>query len=283
MITPNYQKLLACSYNIVGCYEDARDLVQEAMEKYLSIDRSRIANEAAYLVKTVVNLSINFKKRQDRTCFGVWLPEPVSTEDRPDTALDRKHIARYSLLALLEHLNAKERAVFILREGFEYSHEEIADLLDVSVENSRQLLARARKRLGPVAFHDPGASVPIASDQAEALLEPYLAAIADADTAALERLLVEEVRVTADGGKTARVVRDFVTGREETARLLHYVFGQFLDGKTPRFTVVNHQPAIGFFEKDALYNCQVFSLSPEGKIAAVYSIVDPAKLRRLIF
>lgn len=283
MTSPIYQKLLACAYNIVGSHEDARDLVQEAMEKFIGVDKSRIANETGYLVKTVVNLSINFKKRQDRTCYGVWLPEPISTTDEPDRALDRKHVARYSLLVLLERLNPRERAVFILREGFGYSHDEIADLLDQQVENSRQLLARARKKLGGLKFHQAESISPRENAESEKLLEPYLTAIAASDTQALERLLVEEVHVMADGGKTARVVRDFVTGRAETARLLHYVFGQFLEGKTPRFTVVNHQPAIGFFADGKLYNCQVFSLTADGTIAAIHSIVDPAKLARLTF
>ena len=282
MMPSIYRKLLACSYNIVGSYEDARDLVQDAMEKFLSANRSGIENEDGYLVRTVVNLSINFKKRQDRfSGYGVWLPEPVSTET-PESTLDRKLVARYSLLVLLEQLNAKERAVFILKEGFDYSHEEIAEVLEMSVENSRQLLSRARKKVGAVTFCDSSVE-PETGKGLEEQLEPYLAALANADMESLESLLVKDVRVMADGGRNVKVVRDEVSGREEVARLLQSVFALFLDGKEHRFVAINHEPAICFFEGGTLYNCQVFRFDEAGRITNIHSIVDPAKLKNLSF
>ena len=71
---------------------------------------------------------------------GNWLPEPVATEGA-DHDLHQKDILSYSLMVLMEKLDARQRAIFILKEAFDYDHEEIARLLDISVENSRKILS----------------------------------------------------------------------------------------------------------------------------------------------
>ncbi len=141
----NYRKLLTYSYNIVGSYEDAKDLVQDVLEKYISIDKTTIQNELNFLIKSTINHSINFKNRQSKKeTFGEWLPEPISF-DNADTKLIKEQTAGYTMLVMLEKLNPKERAVFILKVGFDYQHNEIAELLDITQDNSRQLLSRANK------------------------------------------------------------------------------------------------------------------------------------------
>src|SRR6187431_2262825 len=140
-----YRKLLTYSYNITGSYEDARDIVQDALEKYIHLDKSRIDNEVSYLNRMVINLSINFRQKHIRhTTYGVWLPEPIPT-DTVESPLVREQTASYTLLVLMEALNVKERAVFVLKEAFNYSHDEIATALDISADNSRQLYSRAKK------------------------------------------------------------------------------------------------------------------------------------------
>ena len=141
--------LTTYAYNIIGTYEDAKDIVQDAYLKFMSIDEEKIENKKAYLVRTVINLAINFKNRQKKIVAqypGPWLPEPIATEDA-DLPINRKEVLTYSLMVLLEKLNARQRAVFILREAFDYDHEEIAETLSISVENSRKLLSRAKDQL----------------------------------------------------------------------------------------------------------------------------------------
>jgi len=112
----NYRKLLTYSYNIVGSFEDAKDLVQDVIEKYISLDKSNIRDESNYLIKSTINHSINFKNRQNKKeIFGEWLPEPISF-DNTDTKLIKEQTATYTMLVLFEKLNPKERAVFILKE-----------------------------------------------------------------------------------------------------------------------------------------------------------------------
>lgn len=269
-----YKKLLTYAYNIVGCYEDAKDMVQDALEKYTAVDKTGIDNESNYLIKTVVNTAINFKNRQDRQKgYGVWLPAPIATE-HADVPIIREQTAGYSLLVLMEQLNARERAVFILKEAFDYGHQEIAATLDISPANSRQLLARSKKTLKSRAFQ---AAPPVQRP----VLDKYIQTLTDADIKGLKQLLVEDIRLMADGGKKVKVVKDIVIGKDATAHLLQYVYALFLQPTRRVFTTVNHQPAICFYRNGRIYACQVLELNRQGKICNIYSIIDPQKLQAL--
>lgn len=269
---PIYKQLLTYSYNIVGSYEDAKDLVQDTIERYIGVDKSRIQNETNYLIKSVVNHSINFKERHKRTArYGIWLPEPLVTE-LPDSRLIRENTASYTLLVLMEKLNARERAVFILREAFDYAHEEIAAVLDLTSENVRQLYSRAKKSL-----RERGAApVPVKPGA----LDNYIDAIVNGDIKQLEKLLRSDVRVHADGGSKVRVVVDFVMGSQDAIQLLLLVYRCYKQHYTRVQTVVNHQPAICFYHKDRLMLCQVFAMAG-GQVADVYAIMDEAKLKNI--
>ena len=144
----DYQKtLFPYAYNILGSSEDAKDAIQDVMTKYISAPKEEIENEVGYLIRGVINQSINIKSRNKKiTTVKAWLPEPIATENA-DRDINRNEIISYSMLVLLEYLNPKERAAFILKEAFDYSHEEIANTLSISIENSRKLLSRGKTRL----------------------------------------------------------------------------------------------------------------------------------------
>src|SRR5690606_37191899 len=146
-MTDYQSKLFPYAYNILGSVDDALDVIQDVMVKRLMGVGAAMENERAYLIKSVINQAINLKNRNQRIRGeGMWLPEPVATESA-DGGIKKKEIISYSMLVLLEHLNAKERAVFILKEAFDYAHEEIAETLSITVENSRKLLSRAKRNL----------------------------------------------------------------------------------------------------------------------------------------
>lgn len=274
----NYNKLLTYAYNIVGSYEDARDVVQDVLEKYITLDKSNIRHELNFLIKSTVNHAINFKTRQGKKeVFGEWLPEPVSFENS-DTKLIREETASYTMLVLFEYLTPKERAAFILKEGFNYTHSEIAELLGISTENSRQLLSRANKQLKGGKFMPQNAYSGIHTE----ILRKYQAALAHANIRELELLLVNDIRLNADGGTKIQVVKGTEMGKTATATLLVYVQQQFLLGKEFTFQFFNHQPAICFWENDKLHNCHILQINTDGFIQEVYSIVDPEKLKNLI-
>ncbi|WP_165823768.1 sigma-70 family RNA polymerase sigma factor [Pseudochryseolinea flava] len=266
-----YRKLLTYSYNILGSFEDAKDAVQDVMEKYIHLDKSKIDNEVHYLTRMVINHSINVKGRLKKsTQYGVWLPEPVSTETA-ETQLNREQLAQYTLLVLMEKLNPKERAVYILREAFNYSHEEIAAAIEISPDNARQLYGRAKKELQDYTPQD--------HLKHQQKLSDYIEAVVNADVKTLENLLANDIKVMADGGASVRVVADVAIGRDATLHMLQHVYALFLEGKKYTFMMINHQPAICFWQNNRLYNCQVFSFDDEGKVDSIYSIVDPEKLK----
>lgn len=269
-----HKKLLTYSYNITGSYEDARDVVQDVMEKYMSVDKSRVENETNFLIRSVINHSINFKKKQSRVSeYGVWLPEPVATEGA-DKALIAEDTARYSMLVLMERLTPRERAVFVLKEGFDYSHEEIAEVISTTPENSRKLLSRARGKLENRSFSsgEAGGSVDT--------LALFVDALQDGDAKRLESLLAEDITLAADGGAKVKVAAGITTGVTQAAQLMLYVYQHYQKGLRSRLATVNHQPALIYSLKDKIISCLVFELS-EGRVRRIFSMVDPQKLNNL--
>lgn len=272
----NYQtKLFPYAYNILGSSEDAKDVIQDVLLKFLSIEEKQIENKVGYLVKSVINQSINLKKKKDKTATGtINLPEPVSTENA-DTAINKKEILSYSMLVLLEKLSAKERAVFILKEAFDFSHKDIAVIIGQSTENSRKLLSRAKVKLTSQDIKRNKAHKPNNS-----FLTTYVELIKNRDLKHLEKLLSKDILLAADGGKNIKVIRELTTGRCETAKLILTVYEAFLKDLEIKISTINHQPAILFYKHKTLYNCQIFELEQE-KIKNIYSVVDPQKLSNL--
>jgi len=274
----DYQQILfPYAYNILGSVEDARDIVQDVLAKFYSDNRDGIANEKAYLIKSVINHAINTKTRRRRTVQPeVWLPEPVATESA-DANVYLKDILSYSLLVLLERLNAKERAVFILKESFDYPHDEIASILSITEEHSRKLLSRAKDKL-----FKPGAAAgpSIRDERTNTLLRNYIDAIRDRNMQRLEGLLAEDIAFYADGGPNVNVVKKICTGSAEVANLLSTVYQRFQQEATISLVELNHQPALLFRNGDKLSSCLVFDISPEdNRIIRINSVVDPEKLK----
>jgi len=274
-----YQRLLTTyAYNILGSYEDAKDVVQDAYLNFMQRGNAAIEDVKAYLVRTVINLSINKKNRQkrERALYpGEWLPEPVATE-KADTAINSKEILSYSLMVLLENLNAKQRAVFILKEAFAYDHAEIASVLDITEEHSRKLLSRAKEQLKSfdALTENPKKYL--------AYVDKYLSVIQHADMQQLEKMLHDEIVVISDGGGKAVAFRKPVAGRKAVIKLLLGVFKKFYSENNVvlKKATINHEPALCYYENGKLVNCQIFSLQKNG-LSNIYFIRNPDKLKVL--
>ena len=143
-----YQQLLyPIARNMLGNTSDAEDLVQETLFKWLSLAKKDIQNVRAYLVKTLVNKCLNFIRDRKRESGKEVEVAPELLKDHLPAWIEHAHGLSLGMLALLEKLSATERAVFLLKEVFGYSHREIAELLGISEENCRQILARAKRHL----------------------------------------------------------------------------------------------------------------------------------------
>jgi RNA polymerase sigma factor (sigma-70 family) len=271
-----YRKMLfPYAYNILGSTEDAKDAVQDTLLRHIAAGQEGIDNVAGYLVKSVINHSINLKNRRKKfTAQPVWLPEPVATQ-QADANLQATDILSYSMMILLERLSPKERAVFILKEAFGYTHEEIAEVLSGTEETSRKLLSRARLKL-----HEHGAPRTAPQIWPADFVQHYIDVIRARDTAGLEKLLGEAITLSTDGGRKMQVTRRFAFGRRSIARLLVYVNNKFQLKLQPVAGQVNHQPAVFFCMLGRVIVCHVLEIE-HGMIRRVSIIVDPAKLRNL--
>ena len=266
------------AYNILGSYEDAKDVVQDAYLKFSNMDTQAIENKKAYLVRTVVNLSINLKQKQKKFLpqyRGEWLPEPIATE-KADTAIRRKEILSYSLMVLLERLNAIKRAVFILKEAFEYDHKEIAEVLNITEENSRKIFSRAKLDLKDAKpAHSRSAS--------EDYLNKYLEVIYNGDTGRLENLLQHDVTAISDGGGKASAALQPLSGKVKVTKFLFGIYKKFYrtteEARIEQCSI-NYHPALLYYHNNKLLTCQIFDFK-NGNISRIWFIRNPDKLQSL--
>src|SRR4029079_2313511 len=144
--------LFSIAYRMLGSASDAEDVLQDAWLRYRAADRASVRSPKAFAVTIVTRLCLDRLKSAKSTreeYIGPWLPEPVLTSELegPDTMLQRAESVTLAFLVLLEKLSPEERAVFVLKDVFEYEHSEIAEMLGLTTEQSRQLLHRAKARL----------------------------------------------------------------------------------------------------------------------------------------
>lgn len=270
------KKLFPYAYNILGNIDDCQDVIQEVLIKFNQKDVRTIANQNAYLIKSVINKAINLKKKNERERQQkITLPEPIIT-NLGDSEIELAEILNYSMLVLMDTLNTKERAVFLLKEAFDYEHGEIAEILDISAENSRQLLTRAKNKL---KLRKP--DIAVSSVKNKGYIEKYVATIRKGDVKTLEQMLSEEVQVLADAGSKLQVVAELTSGIAETVKLMTYIFEYYQKDLEIKIQEINHQAALLFYKGTSLINCQVFELNADGKITRIFSVVDPDKLVKI--
>jgi RNA polymerase sigma-70 factor (ECF subfamily) len=205
-----------------------------------------------------------------------------------ETAEQRDSIS-FALLVLLERLTPSERAVFVLREAFAYPHREIAEVLQISEANSRQLYRRARHAVhgstepadGTTSQRtDPSSpTTAVSEDRARwlGLVETFLTAAREGDLARLEQLLAEDVVSYADGGGRTSSARRPIVGPAKVARYLVGGLTRFAAGVDLVPYEVNGGPALLALAGEQLVG--VVSLeSAQGRIATLRISVNPDKL-----
>jgi RNA polymerase sigma-70 factor, ECF subfamily len=207
------------AYRMLGSVSDAEDMAQEALLR-LTRQEQTIAEPAAWMTTVTTRLSINMLKsaRVRREAYvGTWLPEPLVEDPAPGPAL-RAELAdslSLALLVLLERLTPVERAAYLLREVFGYEYAQIADIIEQTEVNSRQLVTRARKHLDANRPRfDPDEAV------RDALLERFLLAAEDGDLEALEELLGKDAVLYADSGGKAMAPLEPLVGAALIARFM---------------------------------------------------------------
>lgn len=267
-------------HNILGSAEDAKDVIHDTLVKFLTKKREDTADVKNYLIKSVINTAINFKsKRKVMLRAGeMWLPEPIATNDNPETNLYLNDILSYSLLVMMERLSAKERAVFILKETFDYTHKEIAGMLNLTEDNSRTLLHRAKLAM----FKVPQKRTPEQVAHEREVLVRLMSAIRRGDVQELENTMAADIMFYGDGGGKVPLLAFQSKGAANVAALLMTAYNKFLHSARIEYVFINHQPALISFIDGRINSCQVFDLHPAtGSVLQMNVILDPHKLKML--
>jgi RNA polymerase sigma-70 factor (ECF subfamily) len=216
----NRDLMFAVAYRMLGTITDAEDAVQDAWLRWSAAPHSHVADQRAYLARVVVNTSLNRLRsaRARREAYvGPWLPEPLLTETGPDPA-ERAELAEsvsMAMLVVLESLTPDERAVFVLREVFGFSHAEIGAALGRPDAAVRQLAHRAREH---VRARRPRFDVDW--DQQREVTDRFLAAAAGGDIEGLMSVLAPSVTLLTDGGGKTRAALRPITGAAKVARFM---------------------------------------------------------------
>ncbi|MGK5555962.1 RNA polymerase sigma-70 factor [Actinomadura kijaniata] len=271
--------LFATAYRMLGSVADAEDVLQDAWLNWNGADRSEVRNPRAYLVRTVTNLALNrltSARATRETYVGPWLPEPLLTS--PDVAEDTELADTVStaMLVVLETLSPVERAVFLLREVFGYTHAEIAETLDRSEASVRQIAHRARSH---VQARRPRYDADRA--QRERVTARFLEACSGGDLNAVMELLAPDVTLWSDGGGKVTAARRPLHGRDHAARWLLGVLAKPESaGAVLRGATINGEPGVLITMGDVPVGALTFTLA-DGAIHDLRLQVNPDKLRGL--
>jgi RNA polymerase sigma-70 factor, ECF subfamily len=273
--------LFSIAYRMLGSVADAEDILQEAFIRWQQSQQEEIRSPRAFLVTIVSRLCVNHLQSarvQREQYVGQWLPEPIVTgaEGDPLGIIRIDESLSMAFLVLLERLTPVERAVFLLREVFEYEYSEIASVLGQTEANCRQILRRARQHVGAMRprFRTP-------PQKRDALMESFLAAINTGAMDGLMILLTEDVVLHSDGGGKGVAVPNLVRGIDKVAR---GILGS-LDRLVPKnlvwtLTDINGQPGLINYLDGVPHSVLTIDIKGD-RIQAIYVITNPEKLSRL--
>ncbi|MFF1380834.1 RNA polymerase sigma-70 factor [Streptomyces sp. NPDC058308] len=271
-------RMFGLAYRILGSAQEAEDAVQDAYLRWNGSRREDIAQPAAWLAKTVTNLCLtrltSARARREQY-VGTWLPEPVITSGGtlgPLESAEQRDAVSMALLVLLERLTPKERAVYVLREAFAYSHREIAEVLDASEANCRQLYRRAAGAVaGARSRFEPG------HELRRTFVEAFIAAAREGDVAGLERILARDVTWWGDGGGKAAAARTPILGRDNVLRFLLGVMDRLGAASDISYAEINGAPALVMRAEGYITAVTAFE-GGNDTVTGVRSVVNPDKL-----
>lgn len=270
-------RLFGIAYRMLGSATEADDVIQDAWVRWQGTDRSAVREPAAFLATTVTRLAINAlesARARRETYVGPWLPEPVSTVGDPTLGAERAEALSLAVLLLLERLTPGERAAYVLHEAFDYPYRRIAEVLEVSEANARQLGSRARAHL------ERERAGSVSESERRRLLDAFTAAAVNGDLEALEAVLAEDVVALSDGGGVVLAARKPVVGRQRVAQFLLGVIEKFTAGVEAVPTLINGEPGFIGIRDGATMAAWTVDVGPDG-VRRFLNVMNPAKLSRI--
>jgi RNA polymerase sigma-70 factor, ECF subfamily len=270
--------LFAIAYRMLGSVADAEDIVQEAFLRYHTAEVEP-ESPRAYLATITTRLAIDQLRsaRTQREAYpGGWLPEPLTEEDAAQHA-EMADSLSLSFLHLLEKLSPVERAVFLLREVFDYPYDEIAAIVGRKPDNCRQILARARRHIeeGRHRFD-------VSREERDEVARRFTAAWEEGDVEGLVELLAPDATMYGDGGGKAPAVPVPLVGAERIAKAIVGWGRQAQEvGLVHRPALVNGDPGLVFYGQDGRAVWVSALEIAEGVVVGIRSILNPDKLEHL--
>ncbi|MCW3063981.1 MAG: polymerase sigma-70 factor [Solirubrobacterales bacterium] len=276
--------LFSIAYRMTGTVGDAEDIVQEAFLRYHRRDgETAVETPRAWLATVTTRLAIDHLRsaRVRREAYvGPWLPEPLltGTAEDPGARAEMTDSLSVAFLAVLERLSPVERAVFLLREVFDYGFDEIAAIVEKSEDNCRQLLVRARRH---VDAERP--RFPVSAAKREELTERFLAACQAGDLEALTAMLAADAAAFTDGGGKARAASRAILGARAVARFMALIASRTPpEGIEIRPARINGQPGRLLLDATGqVFGALVLDVGEDDAIVRIDLVVNPEKLRRV--
>jgi len=276
----SYRPLLfSIAYRMLGTVMDAEDILQEAFLRWQNVSLEKVDEPRAYLSSVVTRLCIDQLRSarvQREEYIGPWLPEPlIATDPAPLESAILAESLSTAFLVLLEKLNPIERAVYLLREVFDYSYSEIAGMVDKTEDNCRQIFNRAKRFISshrPRFESDP--------EQERRLTSQFIHAVANGDMDSLLETLAEDIVVYSDGGGKVFAAKKPIVGTDLVARFFLGLAKLRPASYEVRLAYSNGMPALINLVDGKPYSVFIFRIF-DGKIQNVFAISNPEKLRNI--
>ncbi len=272
--------MVGLAYRLVGSVVEAEDIVQEAFIKWLHTDKNTIRSLKSWLYTVTTRLALDYLKSakvKRESYIGPWLPEPYIHDSRsPDSLYEMDESISMALLVVLERLTLLERGAYILHDIFNFNYVGIAEILNQSIENCRQLVSRARKKIKTTKS-------PYSPNQEEylELTDAFFQAIKKGDMDQLIAVLSDKVTFHADGGGKAVAADDILSGTQEVAEFLMKKISRPLNGKgaTLKNVWFNGSPGVVLAFKSRAVTAFNFVIE-DNKILKIHAMRNPDKLSR---
>lgn len=270
--------MFAIAYRMLGSVADAEDILQDAFLRWCQAAETEVQSARAFLVTIVSRLCINYlqsARMRREEYVGQWLPEPIVTDGPEDPFLivatgDSLSMA---FLLLLERLTPVERAVFLLREIFEYDYSHIAEVVGQSEVSCRQLFRRARQHL-----RAERPRFEANSETKRVLLARFLEATSTGNLQQLVSILQSDAVLYADGGGKALAVPNRLQGADRIARGMLGALARLVpDDLVRRIIYVNGEPGVVSYWKGRPFSVLTLHCA-DNKIQAIYLVTNPGKL-----
>ncbi|MEU6972927.1 RNA polymerase sigma-70 factor [Kitasatospora aureofaciens] len=270
--------LFSIAYRILGSVSEAEDAVQETWLRF-EASPTQPTSVKSFLSAVVTRISIDVLRSarvRREEYVGPWFPEPLLADpyEDPERSAELADSVSTAALLLLERLSPLERAVFVLREVFDFGFPEVASAVGRSEDACRQLAVRARR-------HMSAGSPRFEADrrEREELATRFFEALREGDVLGLQQLLAADVSMVGDGGGKAPQLARAVMGADKVARLLAAVFPELARiGLTTEAHEINGQPGAIFRDRDGKV-LQTLALDVlDGQIQTIRFVLNPDKL-----